>query len=207
MAYQGQVIDNPISGERITFVKTAADTNGELLAVDLELSRDGQVPGAHVHPFQEERFEIVDGTMRFRKGLKAITARAGDRVVVPPGMVHRFENAGNTTAHVRVEVRPALRMEELFEVTVALAREGHTNKRGMPHPLALAVFMQEFEAEVRAPFVPTPAVRAATAPLRWLAWRRGLDLSDRQPAFERPQPRRDSRRPATRAPYGGPGGS
>src|SRR5919106_6821379 len=93
MAFSGQVLDNPVSGERFTFIKTAADTNGELLVVDLELSPDGQVPGAHVHPLQEERFEVMQGTMKFRKGLRTLTARAGDRVVVPRGTVHRFENA------------------------------------------------------------------------------------------------------------------
>ncbi|HEX2231985.1 MAG TPA: hypothetical protein VHG69_01325, partial [Thermoleophilaceae bacterium] len=72
MAYAGQVIENPVSGEKITFRKTAADTNGELLAIDLELSADGHVPGAHVHPNQEERFEVVSGRMKFRKGLKTI---------------------------------------------------------------------------------------------------------------------------------------
>ena len=39
MAYTGPTLDNPISGERITFRKTAADTNGELLEIDLELFR------------------------------------------------------------------------------------------------------------------------------------------------------------------------
>src|SRR4051794_20346666 len=41
MAYTGQVIENPVSGERITFKRTAADTGGELLSIQLELS-----PGA-----------------------------------------------------------------------------------------------------------------------------------------------------------------
>ena len=58
MAYAGQVLKNPISGERIVFRKTAADTAGELLAFELFLSPDGHVPGAHVHLEQEERFEV-----------------------------------------------------------------------------------------------------------------------------------------------------
>jgi mannose-6-phosphate isomerase-like protein (cupin superfamily) len=198
MASRGQVLDNPISGERITFRETAADTDGDLLAIDLELSPEGHVPGAHVHPFQEERFEVVSGIMSFRRGFRTITARAGDVVVVPPRTVHRFANAGSETARVRVEVRPALRMEELFETTVALAREGRTDGRGMPRPLELALFMSEFEAEVRAPFAPASLVRALIAPLRWLANRKGLDVRYRRPAVRAPQPRRDPRRPRSR---------
>ena len=37
MAYTGEVIENPVSGERITFRRTSADTNGELLEFDVEL--------------------------------------------------------------------------------------------------------------------------------------------------------------------------
>ncbi len=203
MAFAGQVLDNPVSGERFTFIKTAADTNGELLVVDLELSPDGQVPGAHVHPSQEERFEVIQGTMKFRKGLRTVTARAGDKVVVPRGTVHHFENVGHSPARVRVEVSPALRMEELFESSVALAREGRTMSSGMPYPLDLALFMREFEAEVGAPFAPASLVRMVMSPLAWLARRRGLDSRYLKPRHGAPHSRRDSRRPPTREPRGG----
>ena len=46
MAYTGQILDNPVSGERIIFRKTAADTDGELLEIDLELAPDGHVPAS-----------------------------------------------------------------------------------------------------------------------------------------------------------------
>jgi hypothetical protein len=45
MAFSGQVLDNPISGERFIFHQTAGDTGGRLLAFDLILAPDGQVPG------------------------------------------------------------------------------------------------------------------------------------------------------------------
>ena len=173
MAYAGQIIENPVSGERIVFRQTAADTGGELLAIDLVLSDDGHVPGAHVHPNQEERFEVVSGRMKFRMGMKTIYAEAGDVVTVPAGKVHKFANAGDGPAQARVEVRPALRMEDLFETTVGLAGDGRTNRKGMPKPLDLALFVDEFREEVRAPFPPAPVVRAMMAPLRALARRRG----------------------------------
>jgi len=175
MAYTGQILENPVSGERIVFQKTAADTDGELLAFELFLDPDGLVPGAHVHPEQEERFEVVKGTMKFRRGLDTVVARAGDTVVVPPGTIHRFANAGDGPAHVLVEVRPALRMEQLLETASALAREGRTNRKGMPRPLELALFVREFEREVRVPLVPAGLVRAALAPLARLAASQGLD--------------------------------
>jgi quercetin dioxygenase-like cupin family protein len=198
MAISGQVLDNPITGERITFHRTSADTGGRLLVIDLEVLPNGSVPGAHVHPHQEERFHVLEGSMKFLKGLRVVTAHAGDTVIVPAGTVHRFQNAGELTARARVEVEPALRMEELFETTVALAREGRTNARGMPRPLDLALFMREFEAEVRAPFVPMGLVRATLAPLAWVARRRALDIRYQRRTRRAPASRRDSRRPQTR---------
>jgi quercetin dioxygenase-like cupin family protein len=174
MAYAGQTLENRITGEQIIFRETAADTGGDLLAIDLFLAPDGHVPGAHVHPSQEERFEVVTGTMKFRLGRKKIIAHAGDVVVVPPGSIHKFANVGEEHAHVRVEVRPALKMEQLFETTVALAEDGRTNGKGMPRPLDLALFVREYADEVRAPFPPAPVVRAAMAPLAWIAKHRGL---------------------------------
>jgi quercetin dioxygenase-like cupin family protein len=86
---------NPASGERITFRTTAADTNGNLVAIDLELPPGSRVPGGlHIHPVQEERFEVVRGTMRFRMRRKKILAGPGEVVVVPPGVPHDFANAG-----------------------------------------------------------------------------------------------------------------
>jgi hypothetical protein len=64
-------------------------------------------------------------------------------------------------------------MEELFENTVALAREGKTNRKGMPKPIHLALFVAEYEREVRAPFPPPAVVKALMAPLAALGRRRG----------------------------------
>ena len=173
MAYAGKVLENPVSGERMTFRKTASETDGKLLEIELELSADGAVPGAHIHPEQEERFEVLEGTMAFRMGLKKIVAGPGDVVTVPAGKIHAFKNAGDDTAKVRVQVRPALQMEELFETTVALAEDGRTTSKGMPKPLDLALFVREYRREVKAPFPPAPIVRAMLAPLAWMATRRG----------------------------------
>jgi quercetin dioxygenase-like cupin family protein len=173
MAHAGQIIQNPVSGERIEFLRTAADTDGELLEFELDLAPDGRVPGAHVHPEQEERFHVLEGTMKFRLGMRTIVAEAGDSVVVPAGRVHKFTNGGDGRARARVEVVPALDMEDLLCTTAELAHEGNVLRSGMPKPLHLALFVGRFRREVRAPFPPAWMVRAMLAPLAALARRRG----------------------------------
>src|SRR3954462_14916367 len=173
MAYAGQMVENPVTGERIVFRQTAAATGGELVAIDLSLPVGGHVPGVHVHPNQEEAFHVTSGKMKFRYGLKTIVAEAGESVVVPAGKIHSFSQHGHEPSQCRVEIRPALKMEQLFETTVQLAQEGRTNSKGMPKPLDLALFVEEFKDEVKAPFPPAPVVKAVMAPLRALA--RGRD--------------------------------
>jgi quercetin dioxygenase-like cupin family protein len=188
MAYAGQILHNPVSGERIEFIRTAADTGGELLEFELELSPDGQVPGAHVHPEQEERFHVLEGKMKFRLGMRTIVAGPGDTVVVPAGRAHRFVNGGDGPVRARVEVVPALDMEQLFETAVELAHEGRVTRKGLPKPLHLALFVRRYEREVRAPFPPAWIVRALMAPLAALA--RGRGHAERYGPIDRrtPQP-------------------
>ncbi len=173
MAFSGQVLDNSVSGERFVFHTTADDSAGEMLEFDLVVDPHGRVPGGHAHPAQRESFQVLAGTMRFRKGLRTVTAGPGDQVVVEPGTFHKFANVGDEPAVVRVRVEPALRMEQLFETVVALAADGRTLPSGMPRPLDLALFMRQFDQEVQAAVAPG-LVRAVMTPLAWMGERRGL---------------------------------
>jgi hypothetical protein len=92
---------------------------------------------------------------------------------VPAGHVHKFTNGGDGVARARVQVTPALDMEDLLVTTSELAHEGKVMRSGMPKPLHLALFVRRFRREVRAPFPPPPVVQAALAPLAALARRRG----------------------------------
>jgi quercetin dioxygenase-like cupin family protein len=208
MASSGQVLCNPVSGERFVFHTTAGESGGQLLEFDLVVQPHGRVPGGHVHPGQQESFEVRAGLMRFRKGLRTVTAAPGDLVVVEPGTYHRFANAGDEPAIVRVRVTPALRMEDLFETVAGLAADGRTMASGLPRPLDLALFMREFRDEVAAPVTPG-LVRAVMAPLAAIGERRGLGARYRRyhrvpvaAAAGRPAPARPG---AGRASGSGPG--
>ena len=189
MARTGQTLVNPVSGERITFRTTKEESNGELVAIELALPPGGRVPGRpHLHPRQEERFEVVEGRMRFRVERERVVAGPGEVVVVPPGVPHDFANDSDRAALVRVEIRPALKMEQLFETAVALAEQGRTMLGGVPKPLELALFTREFEQEVQAAFPPLWLQRLVLAPLAWVARLRGRDLDQTRRAASRRQP-------------------
>jgi quercetin dioxygenase-like cupin family protein len=171
----GRVIENPISGERIIIRESGAQTGGQMLSFDLFLPPGGHVPARHVHPVQEERFTVLAGLMRFRLGRRAILAQAGETVVVPPGTAHWFGNAGAEEAHARVEVRPALRMEELFEANEAIGVAARFRGIRLPRLTDLAPILLEFRREVAVPDVPAFLVRALLVPLAWLGRRHASD--------------------------------
>jgi quercetin dioxygenase-like cupin family protein len=196
MTLSRHVIENPISGERIVIRETAAQTGGRLLAWELFLAPGGRVPSSHSHPEQEEVFTVLEGRMRFRVGLRSVTAGPGDTVRVPPGTVHHFTNAGPVEAHVAVQTRPALDMEALLETAAALAREQHAAARALPRPVDLALFMRDFEREVHAPYLPATLVRMVIRPLAWLATRRRHDARYRRLRSGVALPLRQDRRPA-----------
>ena len=173
MIAPGQTLENPVTGERFTFTDTAATTDGELLAFELGLRPGGAVPIPHVHPIQTERFEVIEGRMRFRVGLRTVEAGPGDVVEVEPGVIHGFANAGDEDARVQVEVRPALAMGEMFAEVIEMAEAGRMTKRGMPrNVLDLALLARTYDREAHAPFVGMRLQRFLLAPLVFLARRR-----------------------------------
>ena len=60
------------------------------IVIDSE-ARSG--PALHKHPYSET-FVILEGTALFQIGDDEVRASGGSVVVVPPGVPHRFENAG-----------------------------------------------------------------------------------------------------------------
>lgn len=175
MAASGQVIDNPSSGERIVIRETASATKGRLLSFELFLGAGGRVPGGHAHPAQEETFTVISGQMRFRRGFRVLLAGPGQRVVMSPGVYHSFANPGQSPAHVLVEVRPALRMEEVLEMAAELGRGAKPGLPSLRRVLDLVKFLREYRGEIGPPLVAPWVTTGVTAPLAYVASRLGRD--------------------------------
>jgi quercetin dioxygenase-like cupin family protein len=164
MIRAGDTIENPITGERVTFLKTAADTDGEVVVIDTIVAPDGFVAAEHIHPYQFERFEIHLGEAEFKLGKEIVVAKPGDVVMVEPGIPHRFRNLSDKEEiRFRTEVRPALSFGTFLETMYGLASDGKTNKKGLPNPFRLAVIMKEQFDLVRLPFPPAWVQRTGLA--------------------------------------------
>jgi quercetin dioxygenase-like cupin family protein len=140
MARAGEEIHNPVQGDSIVFRQTARDTGGELMSGELVVSPGGNNP-LHVHPLQEEHFEVLSGTLGIQIGDEHRTLGEGEEATVPPGTPHRWFNEADEEARILGEVRPALNTEIFFETLYGLARDGKTDENGVPNPLQFAVML------------------------------------------------------------------
>jgi quercetin dioxygenase-like cupin family protein len=137
VAHAVQEITGP-SGVRLRFVRTAAETDGELLEMEATYAAAGAFPPEHLHPSQDERFTVLEGAAD--TVLEGVRRRyeEGASFDVPAGTVHQLAAAG--PARLRWEVRPALRTAEFFEALYGGAAAED-----------FGAFLAEFADEIRFP--------------------------------------------------------
>jgi quercetin dioxygenase-like cupin family protein len=148
MAHAGDVIYHPAFGVRLQFLQTADQTNGELLRVDVTLPPRFSM-AEHVHPRQEERHQVLSGTLRARVGGQQRDYKTGECVIGPPGVPHAWENPSDRDdLHIVSEHRPVLHMELMLEEGSAIARDFSENKKAaLKHLLRAAVLLNEIKSE------------------------------------------------------------
>jgi quercetin dioxygenase-like cupin family protein len=148
MVKPGDVLDNPITRQSLTFRRTTADTGGELLEVESRWEAAGPEPPAHYHPRQDERFQVLEGELRARVGDVEHAVGAGDTLDVPAGTPHAMWNPGPGRARAVWQTRPALRTEAFFEMLWGLAQASAGGEE-MPDPDRAAAMLSEFADEFR----------------------------------------------------------
>ncbi len=140
----GESLENPCTGERGVLVKAPWEGDDPSLEAELHVQPGGAVVGEHIHRNFDERFAVEAGRIGFRLDGTESVARAGDVVEIPRGSWHDWWNAGEEEAVARVRVSDGARFLQMIETLFGLARDGHTNARGMADPLQLAMFATEF---------------------------------------------------------------
>ncbi len=87
--------------------------------------RPGGSPApAHFHPAQDERFEVLEGSVATRVDGEERELAAGERIEIGRGQVHQMWNPGEVEARVRWVTTPGGRTEEWFRALDGLFREG-----------------------------------------------------------------------------------
>ena len=189
----GDVVWNPLTGEKGLLLESAEETGGQRTVVEFAVEEGGFVPGGeHIHDNLSEHFEVLEGRITFLADRDERTLGPGDQITVGARTWHRWWNSGEGEVRARVRLEPALRFEEMISVIWGLCADGHTSANGMPSPLLGALFATRYRHEIRLRQPPELVQRILLPPLAALARvlgkertiERYLDL-DAHPSAER----------------------
>ena len=83
MAKQGEKITNARTGQTMIFLKTAKETNGELLQIECFSPPSEAREPEHIHPYQVNSFNILSGSCVFSVNGKEQIVVAGEEISIP----------------------------------------------------------------------------------------------------------------------------
>ena len=162
-----EVVEDPVFGMRMRFALRDDGSDDGVSLVEVWADPGGGVSVAHFHPKMEERFEVLEGEVKFTADGDEVVARPGDPpVVVKPGVRHKFENVGAAEAHLMTEADPGdPDLQEFLTRAAALARQGaytrHGIPRGLGHLLEAADFAERYRDStvLTGPAFPPPRLQ------------------------------------------------
>lgn len=131
-----QTVTNKVTGEQITFIETAKDTNGEYLLIEVTLPPRGKGPPLHIHDHFEEEFEVIVGTLTVTLGKTKHLLETGERCVAPLRTPHTFTNDHDHPVVFRVRLTPPSKFEQSVRIHYGLMDDGLTDEKGNPKSLA-----------------------------------------------------------------------
>ncbi len=152
----------------LTFRKTAAETAGEYVEVECEYATTVVKPPVHHHPRQEEAMQVAGGTLRASLNGHTKDYRAGQSLVIPPGVRHSIWNPDGERTRFTWRTAPALRTEQVFETLWGLSNEGRITPDGTPRLQAALValaFRNEYRVRTGLPFPLDLTLCALIAPI------------------------------------------
>jgi uncharacterized protein YndB with AHSA1/START domain/mannose-6-phosphate isomerase-like protein (cupin superfamily) len=178
MAKSGELLEIPELGIQVRFVRTAAETGGELCEFEVSGRPRGFLTQEHVHATQTERLEPVSGAIKVVMNGRSYALNPGDAHTIPPGTAHTQVPMGAGAGTVRITVTPAGDSEGFLEKMAELSRDGRLLQSGWPRPTAAAELIREY-AGAGSAAKPPPAVQQALATAILGAARAGRAVRER----------------------------
>lgn len=106
--------DHPATQDRVIVLKSAEDTAGELFRCEYIARVVSPTPRDHIHTHQEERVEVLEGTVRCRVAGREYVLERGSVMVIPPGTPHAVWSEDRLGSRSIGEYRPAMNAQAMF---------------------------------------------------------------------------------------------
>lgn len=147
MNARNDVIENPVTGQAIIF---EPPDGRDADRFEARFRAGGFAGPPHVHPRQQERFEVLAGRAGFRLGSRELELRAGRSLTIAAGEAHTYWNAGEGELRIINEFTPALACTRgFYEFYFGMARAGRAGKDGLPNLWQIALNAEAFADHVR----------------------------------------------------------
>ena len=118
------VSERPVSRDRVIILKSAEDTAGEFFRCEYIALEISERPRDHIHTHQEERVEVVEGTVRCRVAGKENVLEPGMVMVIPAGTPHAVWSEDPRGSRSIGEYWPAMNAQAMFRgLIVSESRE------------------------------------------------------------------------------------
>lgn len=102
---------------------TVLRSEPDVLEVETEYAAEGSPPPKHLHPSQDERFEVLEGELRVVLDGEERDLATGETIEISRGSAHQMWNPSAEVARVRWQTLPAGRTEAFFTAMDRLNRE------------------------------------------------------------------------------------
>ena len=157
---------HPGMGMRWEITQSTEDTNGELFESKNWLDPEMPGPPPHVHPHQEESFEVIEGVLDVFVDGEWSAIGTGETATVPAGVPHTLRNSIPEPVICFTRIRPAGTTEAFFHDMHRLVREGKIKRLPPKEPrsaIYAAMLFGRYPDWIRTTKPPNAVFRALAA--------------------------------------------
>ena len=116
------------TGERLTLRRIKTDNGVEELRLTGSLPAHGQGPPLHIHFEEDERMEVVSGTLSALVDGNPLVIKAGGFGHFPKGSAHRWWNDGDEELVLSGVVTPAVDLDRYLQAMFEVLNAGPPNR-------------------------------------------------------------------------------
>lgn len=144
-----------VSGDSGELLETSAMTSGARVRAKITFAeaRGVSIIPSHIHPFQDEQFEVISGKLTYLLDRTRHVAEAGTTIHLPRGVPHKHYCQGPEDAVAIQTVTPGLDFDYLLEGIFGLGSEGRA-LRGLDQVAQSLVWLSKLKSKLLRAGVP-----------------------------------------------------
>ncbi len=123
-----------------------ASTDGRFLIGEARIEPGAPCPPLHVHTREHESIYMIEGVLTVELGGERIELKAGDCLIMPPHVPHRFGNLSDAPVRCIGAISPTA-----IEAMFAEEKEYFATLDGLPDPAVLAPIAERYGITMLGP--------------------------------------------------------